>query len=316
MLSKQAPSPLFFLGALAGAAVFVAFVALMEARNLTVSPMTFAAIVMALAACVALSLVFRSDDGATGRAFSGSSFESRTAAVGAAGALSGSAGVEAGAAGVGAGLAPDPVRSSEADGMAPALAPGPETAETTVVSDMRDEPDAAVHRDVVEEQDSAATEPVPDGAAVGRIKSGTLLKGEQELATRNGSWKYQKSAEAGISAGGDTAAEGSAGQSDAGESTNGVEPMRLSEAREGGPDDLKRIRGIGPKLEVMLHRLGFFHYDQIARWSDAEAAWVEDKLPGFRGRISRDGWVEQARRLASVQQDEGARPAGEPGATS
>ena len=76
-------------------------------------------------------------------------------------------------------------------------------------------------------------------------------------------------------------------------------PASLPVAREGGPDDLKRIKGIGPKLEAMLHHMGFFHFDQIAQWTARELAWVDDNLEGFKGRASRDEWVEQARILAA-----------------
>ena len=83
-----------------------------------------------------------------------------------------------------------------------------------------------------------------------------------------------------------------------------VRPEALSGARDGGADDLKMIKGVGPKLEVMLNELGFYHFDQIAGWSSAEVAWVNDNLTGFKGRVSRDNWVEQARKLASGQETE------------
>ena len=76
-------------------------------------------------------------------------------------------------------------------------------------------------------------------------------------------------------------------------------PQALQAARAGKPDDLKIIVGIGPKLELLCHSLGFYHFDQIAAWTDAEIAWVDDNLEGFRGRVTRDKWVEQARVLAS-----------------
>ncbi|WP_300055777.1 NADH-quinone oxidoreductase subunit E [uncultured Roseobacter sp.] len=78
----------------------------------------------------------------------------------------------------------------------------------------------------------------------------------------------------------------------------GEKPATLEAAREGGPDDLKQIKGIGPKLEKLLHSLGFFHFDQVAAWTDAEVAWVDENLEGFKGRVSRDNWVQQARDLA------------------
>jgi NADH-quinone oxidoreductase subunit E len=73
----------------------------------------------------------------------------------------------------------------------------------------------------------------------------------------------------------------------------------LEAAREGGADDLKRIKGIGPKLEKLCNRLGFYHFDQIAAWTADEVAWVDQNLEGFKGRVTRDNWVEQARLLAS-----------------
>lgn len=75
-------------------------------------------------------------------------------------------------------------------------------------------------------------------------------------------------------------------------------PVLLDAARDGGPDDLKRIRGVGPKLEAMLHRMGVFHFDQVAGWGPSEVAWVDDNLEGFKGRVIRDDWVAQARLLA------------------
>ncbi len=81
--------------------------------------------------------------------------------------------------------------------------------------------------------------------------------------------------------------------------TVGTAPAKLEAAREGGADDLKRIKGVGPKLEAMLHRMGFFHYDQIAVWTASEVAWVDDNLEGFKGRVSRDDWVAQAKILAA-----------------
>jgi NADH-quinone oxidoreductase subunit E len=89
-----------------------------------------------------------------------------------------------------------------------------------------------------------------------------------------------------------------------------VEPVRpagLAAAREGGADDLKRIKGVGPKLEALLHTLGFYHFDQIAGWTAAEVAWVDEHLEGFRGRASRDEWIGQARLLAAGGETEFSR---------
>jgi NADH-quinone oxidoreductase subunit E len=75
------------------------------------------------------------------------------------------------------------------------------------------------------------------------------------------------------------------------------EPAMLSTARGGKPDDLKKIKGVGPKLEGILNDLGVYHFDQIAAWTEAEIAWVDDRLK-FKGRIERDGWIDQAKAFA------------------
>jgi NADH-quinone oxidoreductase subunit E len=75
-------------------------------------------------------------------------------------------------------------------------------------------------------------------------------------------------------------------------------PKALKAARKGGADDLKMIKGVGPKLEKLLNSLGFFHFDQVAAWTAAELAWVDENLEGFKGRASRDDWVAQAKLLA------------------
>ncbi len=68
--------------------------------------------------------------------------------------------------------------------------------------------------------------------------------------------------------------------------------------RDGRADDLKRIRGIGPKIEAQLNALGIWHFDQIAGLNADEIAWIDSQLEGFQGRIERDDWVAQAQALA------------------
>ncbi|MDU8910553.1 NADH-quinone oxidoreductase subunit NuoE [Aestuariicoccus sp. MJ-SS9] len=83
------------------------------------------------------------------------------------------------------------------------------------------------------------------------------------------------------------------------EETTGTQPEALAAPREGGADDLKQISGIGPKLEKLCNSLGFYHFDQIANWTPEEVAWVDQNLKGFKGRVTRDDWVSQAKVLAS-----------------
>ncbi|WP_299625590.1 NADH-quinone oxidoreductase subunit NuoE [uncultured Tateyamaria sp.] len=84
----------------------------------------------------------------------------------------------------------------------------------------------------------------------------------------------------------------------------GTKPETLDAARGGKADDLKMIKGVGPKMENLLHELGFFHFDQVAAWTADEVAWVDQNLKGFKGRVSRDNWVTQAKALATGAETE------------
>ncbi len=64
-----------------------------------------------------------------------------------------------------------------------------------------------------------------------------------------------------------------------------------------GGDDLKALSGVGPALEKKLHAAGVTTFAQIAAWSDADVAEMDEKL-SFKGRIEREGWIEQAKKLA------------------
>jgi len=77
-----------------------------------------------------------------------------------------------------------------------------------------------------------------------------------------------------------------------------AKPELLTEARDGKADDLKKIKGVGPKLEKELHAAGVFHFDQIAGWSAEEVLWADQHLVSFKGRVTRDDWVDQAKALA------------------
>ena len=79
----------------------------------------------------------------------------------------------------------------------------------------------------------------------------------------------------------------------------GTKPATLTAPRDGKADNLKEIKGVGPKLEKLLHSLGFYHFDQIANWTKDELAWVDANLDGFHGRATRDEWVAQAKILAA-----------------
>jgi NADH-quinone oxidoreductase subunit E len=71
----------------------------------------------------------------------------------------------------------------------------------------------------------------------------------------------------------------------------------LFKAPEGPGDDLKLIVGIGPGLERALNAIGITTWAQVARLTEAQIAVVEGEL-GFRGRVRRDNWLQQAEVLA------------------
>ena len=83
----------------------------------------------------------------------------------------------------------------------------------------------------------------------------------------------------------------------------GEKPVAMAAARGGQPDDLKVIQGIGPKLEELCHSLGIYHFDQIAGWGPNEVAWMDSNLPRFKGRVTRDNWVAQAKEIVEVGVD-------------
>ena len=68
-----------------------------------------------------------------------------------------------------------------------------------------------------------------------------------------------------------------------------------------GSDDLKLLSGVGPALEKKLHENGVTSFAQIAAWGEAEIAEFDEKL-SFKGRIEREGWVEQAKALAAEKE--------------
>ena len=152
--------------------------------------------------------------------------------------------------------------------------------------------------------DPAMPDPDAESGAPSGAEAAEVLSGGAAPAERHGGGGDPGGVDAGMpdpdapaAESAEEAAEAFAGAPDA-EGGQQVEPERLSAPREGGPDDFKRIRGVGPVLEEMLHGMGIYHFDQIAGWGPGEVAWADENLQGFRGRVSRDDWVGQARQLS------------------
>jgi NADH-quinone oxidoreductase subunit E len=92
-----------------------------------------------------------------------------------------------------------------------------------------------------------------------------------------------------------------------------AEPELLKEPRAGSADDLSLIWGVADKMADKLHDMGIWHFEQIAKWTPANVAWFESQIDGFKGRVMRDKWIEQAQKLASGWRPDskaGERPKG------
>ncbi|MCR8826461.1 hypothetical protein [Pseudosulfitobacter koreensis] len=165
-----------------------------------------------------------------------------------------------------------------------------------------------------------APKPAKADAAM-TVKPSARLEGQEELAARKGDWKYEKPSAAAdadplqtippeaepaapvddpVAATDPEKPQPDAPQAPAKRAAVAADgkPELLSAPREGGPDDLKKIKGVGPKLEALLHEMGVFHFSQVASWRKKEVEWADQNLAGFKGRVSRDEWVKQAKVLA------------------
>ena len=72
------------------------------------------------------------------------------------------------------------------------------------------------------------------------------------------------------------------------------------EAARGEADDLKRITGISPKLELKLNDAGVFHFWQLSDL-DADHVAALDKLLKLKGQIAKEDWVGQAKKLDAAK---------------
>ena len=129
--------------------------------------------------------------------------------------------------------------------------------------------------------DAAASEQEASAPAPAVTPSKQLL-GQQDLASRKGEWKYHA----------DSGATGAPSQAAS------VAPAASNAVGEGGSDNLTKMKGVGPKLAAVLNENGIERFDQIARWGADDVKWADESLKGFKGRATRDNWVEQAKALA------------------
>jgi len=83
----------------------------------------------------------------------------------------------------------------------------------------------------------------------------------------------------------------------------GIRPESVDAPMNGEIEDLKEISGIGIKIEEVLHSLGIYHFEQIAKWTPENIEWIENYLT-LKGRIKKEDWISQAKLLAAGGQTE------------
>lgn len=72
----------------------------------------------------------------------------------------------------------------------------------------------------------------------------------------------------------------------------------------GQVDDLKKIEGIGFKLEELCNSFGIYYYDQIVVWGEVEVVWMDGNMLCFKGCVICDKWVVQVKLILEVGMEE------------
>ena len=75
----------------------------------------------------------------------------------------------------------------------------------------------------------------------------------------------------------------------------GVDVVR---APAGPADDLRKLKGVGPKFVARLNELGITRFDQLAGLNANEVAHLDERMGPFQGRLAKDRVIEQADLLA------------------
>ncbi len=132
------------------------------------------------------------------------------------------------------------------------------------------------------------------GAIIGFVIAWYYLKNrcEEQIATRDREIARLKSELASA-----TAAPRAIAQPLSSAKTSNARPKPDTSSRKSAPDELTRINGIGPVLKKKLNNLGIETFQQIADFTQADIDRVNGEL-SFKGRIEREKWVGQAKKLA------------------
>lgn len=74
----------------------------------------------------------------------------------------------------------------------------------------------------------------------------------------------------------------------------GVDAHPAIPGPSGPPDNLRLLKGVGPKMVTQLNEFGITRFDQLAGLTETEVALLDRRMGAFEGRIVRDRLVEQA----------------------
>jgi NADH-quinone oxidoreductase subunit E len=135
-----------------------------------------------------------------------------------------------------------------------------------------------------------SSEPEPEPTAAGKPDENAPTNTQREVPQKENTGKTTLISKTEAAGSGETA------------EVAGEKPETITIAIE-DRDDLKRIKGIGPKNEDALNELGIYTFKQIAEWTSSNVDWVEDFM-SFPGRIEREDWIGQAKLLASGAETE------------
>lgn len=72
----------------------------------------------------------------------------------------------------------------------------------------------------------------------------------------------------------------------------------VARAPAGPADDLRQLKGVGPKFVARLAELGITRFDQLAGLNANEVAHLDERMGPFQGRLAKDRVIEQADLLA------------------
>lgn len=71
----------------------------------------------------------------------------------------------------------------------------------------------------------------------------------------------------------------------------------IGEATAENKDDLKKISGVGPVYEEKLNALGIYTFEQVSKLTPESIQAIEELTKYFPGRIEREDWMSQAKKL-------------------